>query len=35
VDRVSVKFKTAEGIGPVGEQRAAESQAIVTLLAED
>lgn len=35
VDRVSVKFKTAEGIGPVGEQRAAESQAIVTLLAGD
>ena len=34
-DRVSVKFKTAEGIGPVGEQRAAESQAIVTLLAGD
>jgi 2-C-methyl-D-erythritol 2,4-cyclodiphosphate synthase len=35
VDRVSVKFKTAEGIGPVGEERAAESQAIVTLLAGD
>jgi 2-C-methyl-D-erythritol 2,4-cyclodiphosphate synthase len=33
VDRVSVKFKTAEGMGPVGEQRAAESQAIVTLVA--
>ena len=35
VDRVSVKFKTAEGIGPIGEERAAESQAIVTLLAGD
>jgi 2-C-methyl-D-erythritol 2,4-cyclodiphosphate synthase len=33
VDRVSVKFKTAEGMGPVGEQRTAESQAIVTLVA--
>jgi len=29
--RVSVKFKTAEKIGPVGEGRAAEAQAIVTL----
>jgi len=29
--RVSVKFKTAEQVGPVGEQRSAESQAIVTL----
>jgi 2-C-methyl-D-erythritol 2,4-cyclodiphosphate synthase len=28
---VSVKFKTAEGIGPVGEGRSAEAQAIVTL----
>jgi 2-C-methyl-D-erythritol 2,4-cyclodiphosphate synthase len=35
VDRVSLKFKTAEGIGPVGEERAAESQAIVTLSAGD
>jgi 2-C-methyl-D-erythritol 2,4-cyclodiphosphate synthase len=32
VDRVSVKFKTAEGVGPVGEGRSAEAQAIVTLL---
>lgn len=32
LESVSVKFKTAEGIGPVGEERAAESQAIVTLL---
>jgi len=31
VDRVSVKFKTAERVGPVGEGRSAESQAIVTL----
>lgn len=30
-DRISVKFKTAEGVGPVGEGRSAESQAIVTL----
>jgi 2-C-methyl-D-erythritol 2,4-cyclodiphosphate synthase len=30
-DRVSVKFKTAEKVGPVGEGRSAESQAIVTL----
>jgi 2-C-methyl-D-erythritol 2,4-cyclodiphosphate synthase len=31
LDRVSVKFKTAEKVGPVGEGRSAESQAIVTL----
>jgi 2-C-methyl-D-erythritol 2,4-cyclodiphosphate synthase len=31
IDCVSVKFKTAEKIGPVGEGRAAESQAVVTL----
>ncbi|HSW49152.1 MAG TPA: 2-C-methyl-D-erythritol 2,4-cyclodiphosphate synthase [Bryobacteraceae bacterium] len=31
VDRVSVKFKTAEGLGPVGESLAAEAQAIVTI----
>jgi 2-C-methyl-D-erythritol 2,4-cyclodiphosphate synthase len=31
VDRISVKFKTAEGVGPVGEGRSAEAQAIVTL----
>ncbi|HXP86101.1 MAG TPA: 2-C-methyl-D-erythritol 2,4-cyclodiphosphate synthase [Bryobacteraceae bacterium] len=31
VDRVSVKFKTAEGVGAVGEGRSAEAQAIVTL----
>ena len=31
VDRVSVKFKTAEGVGPAGERRSAEAQALVTL----
>ncbi|MBI3207901.1 MAG: 2-C-methyl-D-erythritol 2,4-cyclodiphosphate synthase [Candidatus Solibacter usitatus] len=30
-DRVSVKFKTAERVGPVGEGRSAEAQAIATL----
>ena len=32
IDRVSVKFKTAERTGPVGEGRSAEAQAIVTIL---
>lgn len=31
VDSVSVKFKTAEKMGPVGEGRSAEAQAIVLL----
>ncbi len=31
VDRVSVKFKTAERVGPVGEGKSAEAQAVVTL----
>lgn len=31
-DRVSVKFKTAEQVGPVGERRSAEAQAVVTLI---
>ena len=31
IERVSVKFKTAEKIGPVGEGRSAEAQAIVTI----
>lgn len=31
VARVSVKFKTAEGVGPVGEGRSAEAQAVVLL----
>ena len=31
VDQISVKFKTAEGVGPVGEGRSAEAHAIVTL----
>ena len=34
VDRVSVKFKTAEGMGPVGEGRSAEAQAEATLVRE-
>jgi 2-C-methyl-D-erythritol 2,4-cyclodiphosphate synthase len=33
VDRVSVKFKTAERVGPVGEGRSAESHAVVLLSA--
>jgi 2-C-methyl-D-erythritol 2,4-cyclodiphosphate synthase len=31
IDRVSVKFKTAEKMGPVGEGRSAEAQAVVSL----
>ena len=31
-DSISVKFKTAERVGPVGEGRSAESQAIVCLV---
>jgi 2-C-methyl-D-erythritol 2,4-cyclodiphosphate synthase len=31
LDRVNVKFKTAERVGPVGEGKSAEAQAIVTL----
>jgi 2-C-methyl-D-erythritol 2,4-cyclodiphosphate synthase len=31
VTRVSVKFKTAEKMGPVGEGRSAEAQALVTI----
>jgi 2-C-methyl-D-erythritol 2,4-cyclodiphosphate synthase len=31
LDRVSVKFKTAERVGPVGEGRSAEAQAVVTV----
>jgi 2-C-methyl-D-erythritol 2,4-cyclodiphosphate synthase len=30
-DRVNVKFKTAEKVGPVGEGRSAEAQAVVLL----
>jgi 2-C-methyl-D-erythritol 2,4-cyclodiphosphate synthase len=30
--RLSVKFKTAEKVGPVGEGRSAEAQAIVTIV---
>ena len=32
IERVSVKFKTAEGVGPAGELRSAEAQAVATLL---
>lgn len=32
VDAVSVKFKTAERVGPVGEGLSAEAQAVVTLV---
>ena len=31
VERVSVKFKTAEKVGPVGEGRTAEAHAVVTI----
>ena len=31
VEQVSVKFKTAEGVGPVGEGKSAEAQAMVLL----
>jgi 2-C-methyl-D-erythritol 2,4-cyclodiphosphate synthase len=31
LESVSVKFKTAEQVGPVGERKSAEAQAIVTL----
>lgn len=31
IEQVSVKFKTAEGVGPVGEGLSAEAQAVVTL----
>lgn len=33
-DRVSVKFKTAEKVGPVGEGRSGEAQAVATLRRE-
>jgi 2-C-methyl-D-erythritol 2,4-cyclodiphosphate synthase len=32
IQQVSVKFKTSERVGPVGEGRSAEAQAIVTLV---
>lgn len=34
LDHVSVKFKTAEKVGPVGEGRSAEAQAIVSIVRE-
>lgn len=33
VNAISVKFKTAEAVGPVGEQRSCEAQAVVLLAA--
>jgi 2-C-methyl-D-erythritol 2,4-cyclodiphosphate synthase len=33
VSRVSVKFKTAEKLGPVGEGQSAEAQAVATIQA--
>jgi 2-C-methyl-D-erythritol 2,4-cyclodiphosphate synthase len=33
LDQMSVKFKTSEKVGPVGEGRSAEAQAVVTLTA--
>ena len=35
LDAVSVKFKTAERVGPVGEGRSAEAQAVVTVEKND
>jgi 2-C-methyl-D-erythritol 2,4-cyclodiphosphate synthase len=32
IDQVSVKFKTAERVGPVGEGRSSEAQAVVLLI---
>ena len=34
LERVSVKFKTAEKVGPVGEGRSAEAQAVATIARE-
>ncbi|MBV9611520.1 MAG: 2-C-methyl-D-erythritol 2,4-cyclodiphosphate synthase [Acidobacteriaceae bacterium] len=34
VTSVSVKFKTAEGVGPVGEGRSCEAQAVILLAAD-
>jgi 2-C-methyl-D-erythritol 2,4-cyclodiphosphate synthase len=31
LDRVAVKFKTAEKVGPVGEGNSAEAQAVVAV----
>ena len=31
ISRVNVKFKTSEKVGPVGEGRSADAQAVVTL----
>ena len=34
LDRISMKFKTSEKVGPVGEGKSAEAQAVVTLRRE-
>ena len=34
LERVSVKFKTAEKVGPVGEGRSAEAQAVASIARE-
>jgi 2-C-methyl-D-erythritol 2,4-cyclodiphosphate synthase len=34
-ERVNVKFKTAEGVGPVGEGLSCEAQAVVLLVARE
>jgi 2-C-methyl-D-erythritol 2,4-cyclodiphosphate synthase len=34
LERISVKFKTAEKVGPVGEGRSAEAQAVATIARE-
>jgi 2-C-methyl-D-erythritol 2,4-cyclodiphosphate synthase len=34
IEAISVKFKTAEGVGPVGEGRSCEAQAVVLLVHE-
>jgi 2-C-methyl-D-erythritol 2,4-cyclodiphosphate synthase len=35
IERISLKFKTAEKVGPVGEGRSAEAQAVATIVAPD
>jgi 2-C-methyl-D-erythritol 2,4-cyclodiphosphate synthase len=35
LERVSVKFKTAEKVGPVGEGRSAEAQAVATIAKDE
>lgn len=35
LNRVSVKFKTAEKVGPVGEGKSAEAQAVATIMRDE